>query len=98
MIVAWIFFRSDDLTTASLFLGGLGDLFRSARSLMLGGIVLTLYFAAVLALDLAPRLCGRHEVTEDLPGWGRVLVYAGMLLCIWTAWPASRAPFIYFQF
>ncbi len=29
---------------------------------------------------------------------GLAYIFAGLLLCIWTAWPASTQPFIYFQF
>ncbi len=93
-----ILFRAPDLATAGDYFAGLAPLVEDPGMAALALCALALHLLVVLAFDLAPRLTGRDDATELLPGWARTCTYAILGIAIWTAWPADRSPFIYFQF
>ena len=95
---ALVFFRSNDLQTAIEYFAGISLLATGWRSCVLAFVGLLAFFVVLLALDLGPRLAGVDEAVERLPAWARSPIHALTLFCIWVAWPADEAPFIYFQF
>jgi len=98
VILTFVLFRATDLPTALIYLEGMAGIFESAHALALALSALVVYFLIVALLDLAPYLRQREEFIELLPFWARTLTYTFLGLAIWTAWPTSESPFIYFQF
>jgi hypothetical protein len=93
-----VFFRASDLESAIAYLTGMAGTLASPGAALLGLLVLALDLAIVLLLDVPARRAGRHDPVESLPAGARAPIYALLIICIWTAWPASQVPFIYFQF
>ena len=98
VVLAWVFFRAADLDAARAYLGGLAGAFADGPSALLSGAAIALYFGVIALLDVPPRRAGRHEFSEAWPEPVRVVFYVALIVAIWTAWPASSVPFIYFQF
>jgi alginate O-acetyltransferase complex protein AlgI len=98
VLITWIFFRAPDLPTAVAVLNNMVDLLSNLDGALFAAHVLFCYASAILAIDLAPYLIGRHEATLTLPVWAQTFVHACLALWTWAAWPEQNAAFIYFQF
>ena len=96
--LAWIFFRSPDLATATAYLSGLagGGLAPQLTTPLVAGLV-----AATLAAQLLLPAEGSRLIARRIEGLGAIwlgLILGLGLALIHALGPEGVAPFIYFQF
>lgn len=95
--LAWVFFRAASVGQAFDVLAGIATW--NPGRIGAGGAVLVALFAAItLALDLAQRATGDHAVVLRLPPWWRGVVYGVAVAAIVVSSGRSPVPFLYFQF
>jgi D-alanyl-lipoteichoic acid acyltransferase DltB (MBOAT superfamily) len=94
---AWIFFRAENLSAASLFVQRLVQF--QLGTLEPNNMVLVILAAtAVVSIDLWQRNAGSHEVMlQWRPAWQGV-AYGSLMLAIIIFSGGPVTPFIYFQF
>ena len=100
--IAWVFFRSDDLTTA---VGIFKSIFSSSLLVMpfklhSGYMFYTLLCIALLLLMEWSTRERQYGLQLDgmLPKWARVTIYYGVVALIIAFAPITGGSFIYFQF
>jgi alginate O-acetyltransferase complex protein AlgI len=101
--LAWILFRSPDLTTAAralrgfLFLGGAGSAALSAHN---GALTATGVAFALAVLAVVHILNSRGSLSQwrRLPDWAFALTLGASIPAILAIVPPGVVPFIYFQF
>lgn len=98
VLVGWVFFRAASLHNAQEVLLAMVEPFRTSSLISITARRRT--FAVIGLLFIGQNLL-RNTSWEDmfawLPWWGRSLVLATLMLCIWFA-PGDERTFIYFQF
>lgn len=95
--LAWIFFRSETLDVALIYLERLGSLAEGELALT---VPLLLLIALPLAAQFAPKIWMDNLTAKlaDGSALGRFMFFAASLLAIQWLAPEGVAPFIYFQF
>jgi D-alanyl-lipoteichoic acid acyltransferase DltB (MBOAT superfamily) len=96
-VIAWIFFRADDLTTALTYLRGMASssLFGIPEELTWWLAVL---IAVLIVVEWSQRTRPHGLEVSHLPPWQRRVAYTGVFLLIFFFGRFSESTFIYFQF
>ena len=96
--LAWIFFRAEDFTMASLYIAGFGAGWESGLT-QAGPVMVALIALGLAGQFLPERLFeGTAEALGRMPVWGLGVTAGIVVAAINALGPEGVAPFIYFQF
>jgi D-alanyl-lipoteichoic acid acyltransferase DltB (MBOAT superfamily) len=96
--LAWIFFRAEDFTMASLYIAGLGAGWDTGLQ-QAGPLMLALIALGLAGQVLPERLVeGTAEALGRMPVWGLGAAAGLVVAAINALGPVGVAPFIYFRF
>jgi alginate O-acetyltransferase complex protein AlgI len=98
--LAWIFFRSPDLSAAFQYIYALFNLSHFGDSSSISLILITIFYMSIILIIDVPLYLSKREfiVTDETPWPWRSVVYALLILGIAFIGETYVRPFIYFQF